>query len=261
MANRDTEIAKIKKRIVPVSKAQPYVRVLLYGRNGQGKTRIACTAPKPLVLDMNEEGTQSVRNYPDVEVLHCKKWADVVFAYWMLREGDHPYESVVLDTLTGMQGLGIRQVLRESEDRDPTKDPKVMSMREWGKLAEIMKEQILNFRNLPMHVIYTAQQRTIDDPDTEAREIVPDLSPGSRGPSTSAVGIIGHVFQKEVRAVDRKTKKEVSRWETRLLVGPHEEYTTKDRTGALGRVVRKPTIPMMIEAAAANPESMENHNG
>lgn len=247
--NRTKQIAAIKKRIVPVSDAEPFAKVLLYGRNGQGKTRIACTAPKPLVLDMNEKGTKSVRKYPEVEVLHCKKFADVVFAYWMLKEGDHPYESVVLDTLTGMQGLCIKQILKEGEDRDPTKDPKVMSQREWGKLAELMKEQVLNFRNLPMHVVYTAQQRIIDDPDTEAREIVPDLSPGSRGPATAAVEIIGHVYQKEVRGVNKKTKREVSKWETRLLVGPHEEYITKDRTGALPRIMRNPTIPMMIEVS------------
>lgn len=251
MANRGAEIARIKKRIVPVSEAEEHVKLLLYGRNGQGKTRIACTAPKPLVLDCNEKGTKSVRKYPDVEVLHCKKWADVVFAYWMLREGDHPYESVVVDTLTGMQGLCIKQILKEAEDRDPTKDPKVMNQREWGKLAELMKEQLLNFRNLPLHVVFTAQQRIIDDPDTEAREIVPDLSPGGRGPATACVEIIGHVYQKEVRGVSKRTKREVSTWETRLLVGPHEEYITKDRTGALPRIMRNPTVLQMIEASNA----------
>jgi hypothetical protein len=247
VADREKQIAAIRKRIVPVSEAEPHLKMLLYGRNGMGKTRIACSAPRPLVLDMNEKGTKSVRNMPTVEVLHCKRWSDVVFAYWMLREGDHGYESVVLDTATGMQGLCIKQILRESEDRDPTKDPKVMSMREWGTLAELMKEQLLNFRNLPLNVIITAQQRVIDDPDTEAREIVPDLSPGSRGPATAAVDIIGHVYQKEVRAVNKATKKEVSKWETRMLVGPHDEYITKDRTGALPRVVRNPTVPSIME--------------
>jgi len=100
-----------------------------------------------------------------------------------------------------------------------------------------------------MHVVFTAQQRVIDDPDTEAREIVPDLSPGGRGPATACVEIIGHVYQKEVRGVSKKTKKEVALWETRLLVGPHDEYITKDRTGPLPRIVRNPTIPMMIEVS------------
>jgi hypothetical protein len=247
--DRTKSIEAIRRRIVPVSEAEPFVKVLLYGRNGMGKTRIACTAPKPLVLDMNEKGTKSVRKYPDVEVLHCKRWSDVVFAYWMLKEGDHPYASVVLDTATGMQALCIRQILKESEDRDPTKDPKVMSMREWGKLAELMKELLLNFRNLDLNVVITAQQRTIDDPDTESREIVPDLSPGSRGPLTAAVDIIGHVYQREVRSVDKSTKKEVKKWETRMLSGPHEEMITKDRTGSLPRVMRDPTIPKMIEVS------------
>jgi hypothetical protein len=155
-------IALVRKRIVPVSQADPYLKVLLYGRNGMGKTRFACTAPKPLLIDIQEKGTKSVRNYKDVEVFPAKSWKEVVWAYWFLRAGGHDYESVILDTLTGMQNVCMVQVLKESEDRDPTKDPKTASQRDWGKLAQLMKEQLLNFRNLDMHVIFTAQERTYD---------------------------------------------------------------------------------------------------
>jgi hypothetical protein len=241
-------IDRIKKRIVPIEEAEEHLKILLYARNGQGKTRTACTCKKPaLLLDMNEKGTRSARHQKGVDVLPIKNWADITYAYWYLREGNHEYVTVILDTLTGMQQICIKQILKEGEDRDPNKDPKTMSQRDWGKLAELMKGMLLDFRNLPLHVIFTAQERTVDDPETESRERVPDLSPGSRATATACVDVIGRVYQREVRKV--VGKKEKKDWETRMLVGPSDEYITKDRTGALGRIVQNPNIEEIMAKA------------
>lgn len=240
-------IALVRKRIVPVSEAEPYLKVLAYGRNGMGKTRFACTAPKPLLIDMQEQGTKSVRTYPGVEVFHAKSWKEAVWAYWYLKAGGHDHESVILDTLTGLQNLCMVQVLKESGDRDPTKDPKTASQRDWGKLAQLMKEYLLNIRNLPMHVVFTAQERTYDNEEDERIERVPDLSPGSRATATACVDIIGRLYRKERRTAVKGGKERV-KWETRMLVGPHDDYTTKDRTGVLGRIVVNPSIPDILEA-------------
>jgi phage nucleotide-binding protein len=255
MANRAKEIEKVKRRIIPVSDAEPHVKVLLYGRNGQGKTRIACTAPPPmLLLDINEKGTKSVRAYKDVDVLQVKAWEDVTYAYWFLRQGDHKYKSVGIDTMTGLQNLCIKDVvIKEAEDRDPNRDPKTMSMRDWGKMAEYLKPLILNFRNLDMNVVFTAQIRNGKDRnDEEAEDLwVPDMSPNPRSQLTAAVDIIGYVHQAEVRAVNKRTKRETTKHEHRMLVGPHDNYITKDRTGQLGRIVRNPNL---AEIAAMSTE-------
>jgi hypothetical protein len=67
------------------------------------------------------------------------------------------------------------------------------------------------------------------------------------------VDIIGRIYQKE-RRVGTKKGKEKTKWETRMLVGPHDDYTTKDRTGALGRIVVEPTIPQILQVAGLNGE-------
>jgi hypothetical protein len=206
-ASKAKAIASVERRIVGIEEADPYVKLLAYGRNGSGKTRLIAGAPKLLLIDVNEKGTTSARQFKGVKVFHAKSWADIVYSYWYLKEGNHPYKSVSM---------------------------------------------LLNFRNLDMHVLFTAQERTVDDPDEETRERVPDLSPGSRGTLTSCVGIIGRVYKKEVRTVDAKRKKEVSKWETRMLVGPSDEFITKDRTGQLGRIMRNPTMAQIIAAWGSN---------
>lgn len=255
-------ILKIKKGIVPVSQATPYVKVLVYGRNGKGKTRFAASSSQgpTLILDINEEGTQSVRNYPDAFMYPIKSWADLTYAYWYLKEGDHPYKTVVIDTLTQAQGLCMKHVLKEQEDRDPNRPPSMPDRRSWGQMGELFKPVILNYRNLPMNVVFVCQERVDksgDDDDDTTNRIVPDLSPSVRGVAMGAVGIMGRIYKKEVRTVNKKSKKEVSKWQTRMLVGPHEDFETKDRTGVLPHIVRNPTMDMMTQASLNSTEEDE----
>jgi hypothetical protein len=241
--DKTSRIESVKKRIVHVSEGAPHTRILVFGPNKKGKTRFAATGPKVLIVDINEKGTRSVRGY-EAHVFHAESWADVVYAYWFLKSGEHEFETVVIDTATQMQHACMKQVLKEAEDRDPYKDPHTPSQREWLKVAELMKPMILNFRNLPMHCIFLAQERSVDNEEGE-NERVPDLSPGSRGTLMASVDVIGRVFQKEVRVV--KNGKEAKRWDTFMLVGPHDTYPTGNRMG-LPRIIRNPTVQTFIEA-------------
>lgn len=227
-----------------VDDASPYVKILVYGRNGAGKTRFAASAPKCLIIDINESGTESTIG-SGADVFHAKKWEDIVYAYWFLKQGDHKYESVALDTLTQMQAMCMSHVLKEAADRDPNRDPKLPVQRDWNKITELIRPQILNFKNLPMHVIFTAQERPVTNEEGEVEEIGIDMSRANRGNATGAANIIGRLYKREVRVAGKKGK-EIKKWETRMLVGPHDEYITKDRSNALGRIMRNPTVPEII---------------
>lgn len=251
-SNQATAIRAIKKGIIPVSEASPYCKVLVYGRNGKGKTRFAASGPNTLILDINEEGTKSVRSY-DAHVFLVKKWEQITWAYWFLREGDHNFQTVVIDTMTQAQKLCMKAVLKESEDRDPNRPPSTPDRRAWGQMSELMRPVIFNYRNLPMNVVFVCQERVDRGSDEDEggdirARYVPDLSPSVRGDAMSAVEIMGRVYRRGVRK--GKGRREKTVWETRMLVGDHEDYETKDRTGQLGYIVREPTMDMMIEASA-----------
>ena len=242
---------------MPVEEADPYLKILVYGRHGKGKTRLAATAPNVIIGRVREEGTRSAREFEGAQVFPINTWSDIDDFYWYLRQVDHGYQSVALDGLTAMQHMCMKYVLGELEDRDPTRETSMPDRRSWGKLSELMKEQILRYRNLPMHVIFTARERiTGGEEDEEDIFHVPDLNPGTRGTALSAVEVIGRIYQKEVRTVKGKgsKKKEVKAWETRLLIGESDEFETKDQIHELGRIVKNPTIPMILEAAGLNGE-------
>lgn len=243
--DRATGVKRFAAGIKDVSEITEPVKILAYARNGVGKTRFAATAPKVLIIDINEKGTRSAKKIPGTKVRRINTWEDLGFAYWYLRSGDHDFESVAIDTITAMQAICMSMVLGEAEDRDPNRERGMPDKRAYGRTGELMKQMLLAFRNLNMNVIFLAQERVITDDDTgEPLLHTPDLPAGSRGVAMGSVGIIGRLYQREVKPKGAKTTK----WETRMLVGPHEEYDTKDRTGALGRVVRNPNVPDIIRA-------------
>lgn len=246
---RAAGIASVRRRLVPLSKADPYAKVLVYGRNGTGKTRFGGSGPRPFVLDCNDHGTKSISERPG-EAFFANNWSDVVFAYWFLKQGDHDFETCVLDNLTMMQNLCISHVLKQNE-RDGLANPKTMSQREWGILKEYMGPQILDFRNLPMHVVMIAQERTIENEDEERTERVPDMSPGVRGFATGSVDIIGRMQNRPFRR-GSGSKEERIEWHSVMFTGESEEYLSKDRKRYVERgFMVDPTVPRVVEAMKA----------
>jgi hypothetical protein len=222
-SKRQQHIATIRKRIRPFSESSQYVKCLFYGRNGRGKTRAAAQSPNPVLIDCNEEGTESVRNF-EGDVIPVTTWEEFVWAYWLLKEGDHGYQTVIVDTLTMLQNIATKYVLDDSYDRDPTRDPKQLSQPQWGKLAEVINPVLLNYRNLPMHVVFVCQERTFDNDEEERVERVPDLSPKIRMNAMSCVSVIGHMEMRKFRRGGKK-KKEVIEYHSVMLTGPDEVYT------------------------------------
>jgi hypothetical protein len=242
---RAAGIASVERRIVDFADADPWVKLLAYGRNGSGKTRLGGSGPEPFLIDVNDRGTKSIRNIPG-KAFPADTWEDIVYAYWYLKSGKHKYGTLILDNLTMMQMVCIRQVLKEGADRDATKDPKMMSQPMWGKVAELMVPQLLDFRNLPMHVVFIAQERTVDVDDEETTEKVPDLSPKIRAGATGCVDIIARM-QNRPFVRNKGTKDEKKEWHSVMFVGESDEYISKDRTYSLGEYMVDPTIPKIID--------------
>lgn len=230
-----SKVEKAKSHIRSAGNSFEYLRILVYGNNGKGKTRFGASGPrKVLVVDCNEKGSLSIRNYEGVDVFTIETWTDIDLAFWMLKSGRHEYSTVVIDTVTSLAQLCMKFVLGDESSRDPTKDPNMPGRREWGKVGELMRTAILNFRNLPLHVVFLAQERrgfNDDDDDDSTPDVFPEVSPSVRTTLTASVDIIGRIYVKEV-VRKGESKKQETAYEYRLLIGPSERYLTKDRSEA-----------------------------
>lgn len=250
-SNKASRVKEVEDRIIAVDEVDPYTRVMVQAPNKKGKTVFGASLSGTLIIDINEKGTKSVRHSPGVHVFQARNWADVVYAYWYLRascEGKtkRKFKCYTIDTATQMQHVCMKHVLKEAEDRDPYRDPQTPKMQDWLKVSELMKPHILYFRNLPMHGIFLVQERSMDDEEGESVK-VPDISPGTRGTLLAAVDVIGRMFTKEVRVVQKGSRKESKKIAHFMLTAPHDRYPTGTRL-AVPAIIRNPTMQVFIDA-------------
>lgn len=243
---------RVTRKIKPASKLPKRFRAVFYGRSGIGKTRLVASAPDVLVVDVNDQGTDSVRKDYDPNVYPVEFWNELDDVYWYLAAGNHAYKTVAIDGVTGMQNLCMKFVLGDEASRDAGRDPDMPSRVVWGKVGELMKTQITNFRNLPMNVLFTALQRvkTTGDDDDEDTEVFysPACSPSISGHLEAAVGMIGWLNTRQVMGPKVKGKKKRVRVaQTRLVIGPSDRYLTKDRYGLMIPHIDAPNVTEILE--------------
>jgi phage nucleotide-binding protein len=188
--------------------SEEVIKALLYGPNGSGKNTIAATFPGPsLVLDLNERGTRSMVGTKDIKKRFIDTFDLFQMSYWYLRSGNHPYKTVILDNVTTLQELAMRFVMGKEQVWDSSKDMDMPTKRDWGGLSQIMKRWLIDFRNLPMNVVFIAQERKSSDDDLDSDEIsvFPQVSGSVRAILGAAVDVIGNTFVKQTETEEGKT--------------------------------------------------------
>lgn len=245
---------KIRARIKPASEIDSYQRALIYGGTGQGKTRLASTAPNVLIIDVNEKGTSSTKRDTNPDVIPIEFWSELDDVFWFLQSGDHKYESYAIDGLTAARTLALNFVLGDEAQRDAARDPNMPTRQIHGKVGQLMRTMITNYRNLPMNGVFTAQTRVLggggedDDDEGEPRMIAPDLPASVANHIEQAVNTIGYLTKRSV-VVKKKggTKRRVVR--TRLITGLSDKYITKDRDRIFGEWIDSPDLKEMFKIA------------
>lgn len=217
----------------------------LYGRSGSGKTTLSATWPTPILyLDVQDRGARSISDVKGIKKRRIKTFADFEETYWWLKENPTEYVTVVIDTVTQLQRIVVEEHHKGKRKRGgPDKgagDWGSMTKGDWGAVAALMKEWIINYRDLVdegMEVVFIAQDRTFnfdddDDADPEdglAPEVGPALSPAVAKLLNASVDIIGNTFIRERTIKGKPGKPSRKEIEYCLRVGPNSVYVTKVR--------------------------------
>lgn len=245
MATKDYA-AIARDRITRPAEIQSYPRFLIYARNKKGKTTFGLSAgvEKTLILDP-EDGTDEMKT-KNPHVWKINRWEDLDDAYNFLKFTKHQYEWVNLDGLTKYSNMSLKYVMKLQEEKSLDRIPGLVQQRDYGKSGELMKDLLTRFHNLPMGVIFTAQERmeeaydSEEDVDAEAggAAFVADLPKGVRGYVNSIVDVIGRLYI---------IKTEEGKIERRLWIGESLKYDTGYRSDfSLPDYVRNPTLPKLV---------------
>lgn len=233
--DRDKKTSRRLPEILDVSDIEETQSWAFYGRPGTGKTTLAASWPKPaLLLDFNDRGTKSVRNIKGLKVARIEDVEEVEAIFWMLKKGDHRFKTVIFDTVTQYQAMAIAELTGK---RDNAKWG-ALTRAQYGTLAGQLKMSFEDFRDLPMEVIFLAQERIFnlgDEEENGANEIQPSigsrLMPSVADALHAAVNVVAQTY---IRHRVKKTKEgsKIHRKdivEYCLYVGPHPVKTSKIR--------------------------------
>lgn len=232
-------------------------RILVYGRNKKGKTTFMCSAPNVLIIDP-EHGTDEM-DKRNPNTWHINSWEELDDVYNYLKLGKHDYQWVGVDGVTKIHNMALRWVMSVAEEADLTRKPGLVQQRDYGRANEMLKGMLWNFHNLPIGVMFSAQERMekaegTDDDDEDVEEataaFVPDLPKGARSTLNSIVGVIGRIYtvkaDKKVRKGDEIIVKE-NVVQRRLWLEPHPAYDTGYRSEyELPKYLANPTVPRLV---------------
>lgn len=213
MATTSKEVKQAIKmpqfRIETVQRRERYLKLLVYGNYGVGKTTLACSSldvpsMRDVIMINAEAGDLSVDNMDDLDAItvrdfrtlgrineflkqHCKARDEgdkdeLIKMEAFLRDVDkkdikepREYRTVILDSLTELEAYCFNQLLGITDTTRLDEESQSAEWTEYKKNNTMMLRVVRAFRDLPMHVIFTCAESYTQD-ETKKFKYTPDMT-------------------------------------------------------------------------------------
>lgn len=209
-------------KITTTKQIAKYIKCLVYGDSGVGKTVLGSTAPNPVIISA-ERGLLSLAD-KDIPVAEVTSLRDILKAFDMLSKSE--YDTIVLDSLSEIGEVLLVEF--KQQEKDPRKA--------YGRMAEELYAFTRKFRDLDKHVLFIAKCEMLKDEESGRVSYRPS-TPGQSF-TTSIPYMFDEVFCMRIGKVDGVVKRY-------LQTQPDLQYTAKDRSGKL-LLKEEPNMQLLI---------------
>lgn len=238
-----------------------YLRVLLYGPEGSGKSTNAATlAHLGKIVYINAEGgakkrplarhgipIENIRMFPprQGQVITHQLLDDLYFKLKAdLMKDPEAWVGIVIDSSTDIvQGITsevsnnrVRKARARGYEIDHV-DEYFTDVADYGPTTKMFTDFLRKVRDLPLHVVFTALERRDVDKDSGTVTIGPAVTPGIAVPLLGYVDIVVYCTQAD----------EINPF--RGLTHHGGRFRVKDRLGILPRIMANPTLMRMVDYA------------
>lgn len=158
-------------KLTSTKKSASHIKCLVYGKSGIGKTRLASTAPKPVIIS-SEKKLLSLKDF-DIPVILVENHLDLKEAYDLVTsEKGKRFETVVLDSISDI-GEAVLAYFKENPE-----DGNTHPQAKYGSLADHLLPLMKDFRDIPdKHVYFIAKSKRVEDDYTGVSTFQP-MMPG-----------------------------------------------------------------------------------
>ena len=205
-----------------VDDSPAFVKLLLYGPPGVGKTRFCADSPNPIWIDF-ERSTETLRwmGRGDIKTIRPRDRTDYLELIRSIHKTD--YKTLVIDSVSQQQDVFLAQEMLEIEKK--TKRSRYLPLyQEYRISTEEMKESFRILQELPLNVVIIAHDRAIykneDTGELKPIKIIPDMTPRVNDAISRLINVIAYLN------VERSLKGEINR---KLYVNSTGLITAKNR--------------------------------
>lgn len=182
------------------------IKCLIYGASWTWKTTFGGTAEN-VIFASSENWLLSIAD-KKVAFAQIKTLENLQELRDFLQNEEHNFKTLVIDSITD-----INNIIKESIEK---KIWKQMQIKEWGELANKIKQILIDIKNIDMNVIIIAQEQYEKD-DQVIQKIIPSLNGKLATEICYFMDIVWYI------QIDKQ-------WNRTLLTSPSEKLLTKDRT-------------------------------
>lgn len=206
------------------------INILLYGPSGHGKTVLAGGAPNATFLSTEKGVVSAQRAGSKAKLMRAPDWEHVLAALAKAEQTLGPDDWLIVDSITKMQVLMIRWILRVAREEKPDRDLDIPAIQDHQKWQNMFLRFIDRIIDAPYNsiLVATAMYKT----DEEGEDIVlPALTGKDYAISAYCCAQADAVWYYAVRPQKNPADPMIRR----VLCQPYPPYFAKDRYNAMGR--------------------------
>jgi len=249
---RSRQRPKRPDQIHTLSERPKYIRAIIYGDPGTGKTvaigkGMTKLGDHPSMLLINADGPdgpESIRQRGgDPDVWDVNGMEDLMEISDYLRHDQPEYDWVWLDSVTLLQESGMDRIMEGVVDRNPKRSLYIPDRPQYLLSQNWLGGWVRQMRALPYNFGMSAHEMRIEDEDGEVRYL-PAIHGRQGDLSNKFCGYVSIVGRLHVVTTKRGGKeRDVRVLETRR----HGKYYGKDRFDATGGRVIEPSVQKITE--------------
>lgn len=223
------------KNYTTVTRKPNWIKALIYGQAGAGKTRFCADAPQVFYFDW-ENSTETLRHWPDYNAIRVKKPETIEeFKRDVLKAIDDPdIDTIVLDSITSALDFYMHSYM-EKQNRDPN----VIYEADWKYATAVFGGLFTLLSNADIHVVIIGHARTERNTDTGTiTATYPDVTPRLRQNLARLVNVVGYM-----EVVPSKIKERTRR----LYLNPTPIIEAKNRLNIQETFFENPTWKQVFD--------------